>query len=82
MIELFWMIVSRKVENDMANDKDLGKMAEYFINKDIESILVNKIKNNLEYLENVYKDLTEYAEQIHEEIDTLKAELHELGVDF
>ena len=65
----------------MANDKDLGKMAEYFINKDIESIIVNKLKNNLEYLENVYKDLTGYADQIRDEIDTVKEELHELGVD-
>lgn len=66
----------------MADKKDLGKMEEYFINKDIELILVNKLKNNLEYLENVHKDLSGYAAQIKEDIDDVKMELHELGVDF
>ena len=66
----------------MADKSDMGKMAEYYINKDIESIIVNKLKNNLEYLENVYRDLSGYAEQIKEEIETAKEELHELGVDF
>jgi len=66
----------------MADKSDMGKIAEYYINKDIESIIVNKLKNNLEYLENVYRDLSGYAEQIKEEIETAKEELHELGVDF
>jgi len=66
----------------MADKEDIGKMAEYYINKDIESMLINRMKHNLEYLENMHGDIQKYADQIYYEMCVIKLELEELGVKF
>ena len=59
----------------MADKEDLGEMAKYYINKDIEFLMVNRIKIKLEYIE-------KHVKELEEEITLLRSELHELGVDF
>jgi len=59
----------------MAGKQDMGKMAEYYISKDIEFLMVNRIKIKLEYVE-------KYVKELEEEIILLRSELRELGVDF
>ncbi len=59
----------------MTGKRDMGKMAEYYISKDIEFLLVNKIKIKLEYVE-------KHVKELESEIVLLRSELHELGVDF
>lgn len=58
----------------MVDKRDMGKMEKYFISKDIELLMVNRIKNKLEYVE-------KYVKELQDEIKLLREELYELGVD-